>query len=178
MTKEVRILRASDASAYESLVEIISADLKANNTKEFLYIQPPADRAKAMAEGRVVGYFVDNALCGVVTFQEGFIDDILRRRFPDVAGIPESLDYGVYTSNGMVSPDARGNGAMTDMLLHVASLHPDQSLYGTIHHQNERQIKVRQRIGSYPVATLHSPMRSPMVLYVRLADVADEAAVA
>jgi len=178
MNKEVRVLRATDAAALEALVTAIAADLQENSTQEFLYIQDPADRTQALAEGRIVGYFLDKKLLGTVTFQEGDVFDILCRRFPDVKDVPLDLGDGVYTSQGMVLPEARGMGAMGDMLLHVASLHPEQAVIGTIHHQNEKQIRVRQRIGSYPMALLHSPSRPPMALYVRPASVIDIAAVA
>lgn len=171
MNKESRVLRASDAKAYATLVTAITADLEASKTQEFLYIQPPADRAEALKEGRVVGCFIENQLIGAVTFQEGDVSAILRRRFPDMTDIPVDLGYGVYTSNGMVLPDARGHGAMGDMLLHVAALNPDQAVIGTIHHMNKKQLKVRERIGSVHVATLCSPTRPPMALYVRPANI-------
>ncbi len=178
MNKEVRVLRATDKAALETLVSAVATDLQASSTQEFLYIQAQSDRATALAEGRVVGYFADNALLGAVTFQEGDVTNILRCRFPDVTDLPVDLGEGVYTSQGMVLPNARGNGAMGDMLLHVASLHPEQPVIGTIHHMNVKQIKVRHRIDSFPVATLHSPQRPPMVVYMRQADAADVAAVA
>ena len=167
MSNDIRILTLSDVPAYQSLVAATAADLQASGNPEFLYFHTPEVRDRALAEGRIVGHFVDNLLIGAVTFEEGDISDILQQRFPDVADVPQGLGDGIYTSNGMVIPKTRCKGVLTGIMQHIVDMHPTQQVTGTMHYENVVPQRVHAAIGSFPVAILHSATRPTMVLCAR-----------
>lgn len=174
---DLRLLSSADAAQYDYLVTATAADLAARGKQEHLYFHTAEVRDRALAEGRIIGRFIDNILVGAVTFEQGDIAQILEQRFPDVVDVPQQLGHGVYTSNGMVLPDDRCEGVLTSMMQWIVDAHPGLQVTGTMHHRNIAPQRVHAAIGSHPVAVLHSPVRPDMVLCARPAH-ADAARVA